>query len=408
MKRIILAVLAVLTLLLGAPSPASAQTLPNAGFAGSTPNWLAALARSDAGGAPVNLVVVGDSISQGLGAGVTSNGYVSQLATTLQSHHLPGGTGFQSANQDNSAGTGAYSLTGFGGYVTTTGGWNKAMYLSGLPAGFALGTTGAEPHSATWPAVQGDNLDVWYGVNSSEAFNVSVDGAAPYVVIASGASCPGLSYCNYTIPASAGQHSVVASNYGTSDFVLLGITGRYGQGVRVHNMSLYGQTMGAAGTGFPQQGAVTDAAQDMMNPDLVIVSLGVNDAKTPETDATFTAALTTIYNAAKAWGPQVDVMFVIQAASGYDNTSATKYTQLEADMLNFAAAHPGIAIDDLWSLVGRNPCYYAEHGLADWVATTDPNGSRCNHPGGGLFYPNIHPNHDGHTWIATPLAQFLG
>jgi lysophospholipase L1-like esterase len=380
-----------------------------AGFSGSLPHWQTALSESST--RPASVVVVGDSISQGINAlpSELGGGYVGLLTTALQSAYGNGGTGFQSVVNSPAGQIGTEPT-----YITDTPAptvavpmpWSSVKYVAGVPGGIAAYPNTSAPYSMTWPAVDGTTIQVWYLVNSSEVFNVSIDGATAVPVIASaGPGCSGLLYCAVTFTEStSGPHTVDLSNYGTALFFPVGVSGINATGVRVSNMSLYGQTMGPYDSAH--SGAVQDASADMMAPDLVILALGVNDAKSAtETDAQVTASTQTLVTAAESYG--ASVLVLIQPAGGYDATDAARYLQVEADELT-VAADDGLAVYDPWALQtsasypdGRDPCWYYDHGDTT-VTIAGP--SMCGIPGG---YPDVHPNNAGHMWLEAPLLTFL-
>lgn len=148
--------------------------------------------------------------------------------------------------------------------------------------------------------------------NGTDQFNVVVNGGAPTVVTSGG----GAGWKQVTISAAiaATQTVVITRTVGTVYLRGISIWNSTG-GLLVHNIAQSGSKASGSGldrwqdaSGIDRLGVVYAAPTSSLSvPDLVIIELGYNDKIAGATDATVTAAITTIRNRY----PTSDAMLVL-------------------------------------------------------------------------------------------------
>jgi len=213
----------------------------------------------------VQISVVGDSISAGVGASniyppstVASEcgtSWVSQLGGALQAQYGDGGSGLVLACQrQDFASNGAYPDLQYGGVpanpttpfsvtypcpVQATGTLSTKTedVTCGMPGAYSLTVAGS---GALTFVVRGTNIAVYYiGGSGLGTFSVSIDGAA--TVTPPNQTTGALAYAVWTTTASAGWHTVAITMSGT--VYIGGVSGTNASGVVVHNMAVPGLAM---------------------------------------------------------------------------------------------------------------------------------------------------------------------
>jgi lysophospholipase L1-like esterase len=353
----------------------------------SLARWRGALAKRET--RPADVVVVGDSITEGLGVPDDAR-WISQLRRDLQRSNPAGAPG----------GEGYIPAWHVGRPPSNDPGWVQRWSLQGFPAwtdsGFGLGRRAVVIDNMNETAsitVTGDRLWVSFTAGPDQGLmRVLVDGTIPAIVD---------TYAPVTQsgrvwdsgPLARGNHSVEVADVLGSRVVLDGITAfdgdggspsDHGRGIRMWDGGHSGATAGfyAAGAAHWADGL------DVIRPDLVIIELGANDQSFAVGADRFRANLSqmvdTIRASATAGGavaPSVALMPVFAAS----NRSAAEWERYRAAMFAVATAK-GCAVLDVWTSLHQVPA----------VPTTD-----------GLFMDTIHPNLAGSRWLGDLVAHLL-
>lgn len=270
-------------------------------------SWQTSLASS--GAALVNLLVVGDSVSEGYWADTTEAGretlgYVGLLRAAFQTDRGGSGLGLRCTFR---ATGGEYTL---GSDWTFAGSW---LQQAQGPDSRSSAATGAA-NTATI-TVDGDTLALGYNVYTYTGdFAVSVDGGADILVTAT--AQPTLQARIVDIPLGvAGTHTVVVKGSAVAGKYaeIWGAAPRTGTtGVLVHNAAKNGEKAGMNGS---------DAGDRLwyvpLAPALTLVAFSLNDYAAQTALATYQTQVQALITAAQATGP---VLLIGGNARGDDLT----------------------------------------------------------------------------------------
>jgi lysophospholipase L1-like esterase len=363
-----------------APSTLGAESLAH---------WRAALGQRDSH--PVDVVVVGDSITEGLAVPDDAR-WTSQLRRDLQSRLNPAGT---------PGGEGFIPAFHTGRGSSTDPSWAQRWSLQGFPrwtdSGFGLGRravvidTMNEKASIT---VAGDRLWVSYTEGPAQGLmRLLVDGALPMVVDTNAAATrSGRVWDSGPLPR--GNHRVEVSGLLGSRVVLDGITAfdgdggppsDHGRGVRMWEGGHSGYTSNHFGGG----GAASWAqGLDTIRPDLVVVQLGTNDQTVglgPDRFRDNLARIVDTIRAAATVGGGVAPSVAMMPVWAASNRSGAEWERYRAAMYAVATSK-GCAVLDVWSSLPQAP--------------TKP-------LPGGLFLDSVHLNLAGNAWLGDYVAHLL-
>lgn len=245
---------------------------------------------NNAANAPVNILAMGDSLTEGLNPDTSSSGFIDdrwieQLTTTLRGNYGAGVGGVGFVNILNNCANGSTAGTAY----WVLGGGGSADIADARA--FAHQTYNTAINEVVTLHYTGTSFKLQYTLGSS-AFTVAVDGGSP-VTVTPGA---GSTYQGwYTSPIlSYATHTAV-------------ITPTAGQRAKVHGAFVYGgdETKGfhlwdngqSGLLGVGESGYVpTDqlATGACVNPALVLLSFGTNDYGSHIDTATFVTAMQTI------------------------------------------------------------------------------------------------------------------
>jgi lysophospholipase L1-like esterase len=226
--------------------------------------------------APVNIFAIGDSMTDGQGAGLTSNRWVERLLAServkYQPKNIAGGRGFRPPYLTSpllQASDPPALLTG--GTAATLG---FGPGLGGKGVRLAVGI------SATYTITSGTSVDVLYqkitGANSGGTMRVTIDGVDQTTVDTSGTrkECVAVRY----VFGSRGAHTVVVTS--TVGYVLHQGIVEYDQdenaGIRMYEAGSYSRTTAQYAANSYANNVLSDQIV-MARPSLVILALGVND-----------------------------------------------------------------------------------------------------------------------------------
>lgn len=358
---------------LGVPAGVQALTASgktaNAKAATALQGWYARLAQRDT--ARADVVILGDSLTNGQGATQIGRRYTTRTATRLRQRLglTAGGVGYISASNTGES-TFTWPAAAAGGTApsqNTDYGVNRYITF--------LGSSG----QAITFTVTGDSVDIM-SYNNAGVFSYSVDGGAATNI----PGTSGVEVVTHVSLGSAGSHTVTLAWVSGSVFIdgLVVYNGDYTAGVHVHAGGHYGWSTvewTGGGTGSTQwPGAIA-----ALTPDLIGIELGLNDITYPTTSADFQTNLANLIGYIRAGITDPDPPIVLIAMPARQSTAATWPAYVDA-MYAVAAADSKVLVCDLGQ---RVPGYDADA----W----------------SLYYDGVHPNDAGHALIADALTEFL-
>jgi lysophospholipase L1-like esterase len=368
-----------------AGSPAAPVTRSNAA---ALSRWRAALA--DRNNHPADVVVVGDSITEGYFV-TDGNRWMARLRDDLRSAYptsASGGEGFIPAWHVGRA------------LDHSVDAWTQRWTLSNFPqdwtdSGYGLGRRAlvfTDARQSASITVTADRAWLVYTEGPDEGLvRITVDNKLP-VLLDTNAKATRSGRAWDSGPLGAGNHTVTVAAVPGSTAVLDGIMPfvgdggggpDQGRGVRVWDggHSKY-TTAEFADSSYWAQGF------DMISPDLVIIELGTNDdyfGRSPDqVRANVDRIVDTIRQQAKSAGRPIPSIAVMPVWARGDRTIAE--WQRYRGALLAAADDRGLAVLDA----------FAELNQAPATPTTN-----------GLFMDVIHPNPAGHRWLGDMITRLL-
>lgn len=343
--------------------------------------WYAALANRHY--SPAKIAVIGDSLSEGVGASQFGRGWVPKMAELLRARFpAPGGVGFVASWDNPGYGGGdpayTYPVSQNSGYYSETDGFAlKCNTL--LATGDRLTYT-----------FSGTSIHVWYlkqfgGGN----FSVTIDGVvvATSIVTASTTSGP-VVWTSATL--AAGNHTILVtrlSGGGTSPVLVNGFrvfNGDETKGIQVFNGSQSGLTSVNFATGAADWNRWARWL-GIIQPQLVIVELGLNDWAGNIPMASLKANLKTIISVIRAQTTTDPSIVVFAAAEANSGAYASTYTQLHQVWEQVVAEDAKTALFD---------------ASARFIPPSVDNSD-------GYYYDLMHPSDKGHAAIADRMVSFL-
>jgi lysophospholipase L1-like esterase len=345
--------------------------------------WHAALANRHY--SPAKIAIIGDSLSEGIGASKFGRGWVPMMTALLRNRFpvtgVVGGNGFV-ASWDN---------PGYGGgdpaYVypvnQSNGSFSETQGFS-LKSNTLLATNDQLSYMFT-----GTSIHVWYiKQTNGGTFSVTIDGVIVQAsVVTAGTSGTGV----WTSAAlTAGSHTIIVKRIaggGTASVLVNGFrvfNGDETKGIQIFNGSQSGLISG--------QFAINAANGDkwapwlsVIQPQLVIVELGLNDWSTDVTMVTTKANLKSIIATIRAKTTTDPSIVIYAATEANSGTYASTFDQLHGVWTEVVAEDPKTALFDAGT---RIP--------APIVDSTD-----------GYYYDLLHPSDKGHSAIAEFMTAFL-
>ena len=364
------------------PSPAP----PPTGFAlnGSTnPALRAMLARVAASTGSGVIVEKGDSLTAGVGAGVTVDGQTGNYAQMVSGArpYRPGAVvaGLMTAaglpcldagfTGDQNVASGGLAIPAYDGRFAFAGaGWTFNIDQTASGGGSLDGQAGSILDFA--PGVSVTTFEaIAYNIGGS--FAVTVDGAAAAGITAPGATVSGnvvtlpggSGFTRVRWPVTAGTHTARITVGGRT--LLRSVCAWADNGIRLYNHSAGNARTGeqaAKGNGWLGGDALLFDA-----PDLTMIELGINDAGAGVPVATYQADLQRIIADAKVSG---DVL-VLWANAFNPANIATATQDSFRDACAATAAAAGVAFGDIRAALG------------DWASTAARSADTAGHPNRG-------------------------
>jgi len=347
--------------------------------------WYAALANRHY--SPAKIAVIGDSLSEGVGASQFGRGWVPKMTELLRARFPSagsslGGAGFVASWDNPGYGGGAPSYT----YPVIQ---NSGYYSE--QTGFSLkSNTLLTPGDKLTYTFTGTSIHVWYlkqygGGN----FSVMIDGTIVAASVVTAASVSGvvvwtsaaLTPGNHTIQvtrlATGGSYSVIINGFRV-------FNGDELKGIQIFN----GSQSGLTSANF------VEGAEDwdrwarwlgVIKPQLVILELGLNDWASDTPMASFKMNLKLLISTIRTQATTDPSIVVFAATEANSGSYASTYTQLHQVWEQVVAEDTKTALFDASSRF-----------ISPNVDNSD-----------GYYYDMMHPSDKGHAAIADRMVSFL-
>ena len=337
---------------------------------------------ADRANAACDILVLGDSITEGAQASARSKRWVNRLLDNLRTRYpVPGVTGGEGYVPAYWAGTGSGITLPDPATVTGTQVQNPTFGLGKR----ALELTSGK--SVQW-TVTGTSVDIIFARGtSSGVMSVSIDGGAAttYATLRTPTDDQGVQHISL---GSAGSHTVTVSWSSGGTVYLEGVmvyNGDEATGIRLWESGHWGWKSGDWSNAGSNKLLYVGQRAGLINPKLVIIPLGVNDLANnidPAVMRTNLEAVIAQINTGVTNDPSIALVGVYQRSGSYAYPWSAYQAQYEA----MEAANPQIAYFDFSK---RLPTYSTNSELA--LVNAD----------------GVHPTDKGHAYFADALAGFL-
>lgn len=350
---------------------------------------------ADRSNTPTNVLLIGDSITEGENNATTANRWVSQFRDGLRSKYptlgIPGGKGFIPPYRDSPSmpqpSTLSRALT-------------KGVAGQGLGARISVLTTAADTQKFTVTNVTavdvvyaqigsgGGAFTVAYSADggttwSSESSALSSDGASVFTdMLLSRVTFPRRGNYIVRLTCTIGGAQIGGIIEYDGDEGTVASEGTTGKGIRVYEAGHYGSTT-------TQQAAYAYMTRQarIVAPSLVVIALATNDYAASTDPATTKTNLETIIANVKTGVTQAGVpaaSFVLFAYNQRTGSFTYPWSQYVDAMWQIAAADDHVVVCDLTTRIAA----VSDNSL-------------------GLFADAVHPNYKGHGVYANALMEFL-
>lgn len=336
--------------------------------------WGTAIGRVRAGsGAPARMYFIGDSTTEGTGAGSFAANFVQVLKPLLNAVY-PTTDGMIFGLADDYAD--GRIAAGTGWTTTSLGTWGPAS-VGVSTKNFSAPTSASGNLAITFPH-SFDRIRIAYAKNTTLGqFGVDVDGGS---VLATVNTAGALGASKDTINCTAGTHTINLRPPTVGTVFPLGI--------EAYSSTVPACLLGNGGTGGSTTSSWTNTSApyaflsvfDVHQPDLTVIMLGINDAVAAVSGATFEANLTTIVTKAQLYG---DVL-ILSTVPSSDATQAGREVGYITNAVNVATA--------------KNCGFYDVNALFVNYATANA---------AGRMSDTFHPNAAGYSYLADNLAPAL-
>lgn len=322
--------------------------------------------------APCDIVVIGDSYTEGEGATARAFRFVSAFRDRLRAFHptggVAGGANYITANPIIAS----YPKDPSGSYTSDFRfGFGKrgVQLAAGTPINFTVSATSVRI--------------AWLRDTGTGSFTYSVNGGAATTVNTSGAHADGQTT---TITGLSGVSDTVSISLSSGYVIIEGLyvfNGDETRGVRVWESGHFGWTA-ADFIATPSGGTATDwlAHVTNVNPALVVIELGENDA-TKVSAATFQSNMATLIANVRAACP-TPPSIVLVAGPERNNTLIEPWGNYVAALKSIASGDSAIDTLDLTSVLPK-----------------------VNGAPAGWYTDSVHPSNRGHSEIANALVEFI-
>lgn len=359
--------------------------------------WHAALANRD--NAPAKILCLGDSITEGTGAPSSVGRWVDRLGQGLRNLYPTNGLttygeGYVPAY--NIAGLPARYTLGAGavlGTVPPSGGVGASLGM-GLKSFSLAGTAGAT-YTTTFT---GTSFNLYYGAGSPTGFTITVDGGTAVSLSSSGAV---INKQWNSGALTAGLHTIVITANNTVAVWIEGFEFFNGDELAGIHIGEAGYSGSTTFTWEQNQRALQRSQQAITfwNPDLVILSLGVNDhiANIAPVDY-YNGIMNLIYAARQYTTKQISIVLVsfMARSDAAAQNPAYPYQIYRNTLANIAA-------NDTGGPHGSTGIIWAD--LASTIPSSGLTGT--GDPWGFISGDRVHPNARGHAYIADLLLPVI-
>lgn len=351
-------------------------------------NWRKALAKMRAGTGRPKIVVIGDSTSDGSGAGsggtlnlngAYPKGWVPDMSALMTGNAgVPTGV-FQTLWCDQAIS----AIVSYSTYDTRVAlGANWSFNTSAMGGSLIKYTNGAVNNLTFTPTIPIDTVIVWYiNINTTTA-TVNFDGGASLGTINFSTSS---TLASQTFSGALATHTINIVPGNTAAFFLMGITAynSAAPGVDIIQIGSNG-AMAATFGGTGGSSWQNSNPLSVLAPDLTIIDLTVNDSNAVTSLAAYQTSMQNIITAAKATG---DVLLVAGPPSNTAQATNGTLAQFIAVNRSLAASNnvPFLDITTRWvSYAVTNPAMpyfdslhpgavaYQDYGLAVFEAISQP------------------------------------
>lgn len=335
--------------------------------------------------APVNVAVIGNSISDGYAASAMSKRYIELLQTQLRTAYQPagvaGGLAYQTAGV-YTGGTPAGRITLANAPALTQAGWGlRAVTLANNTQTLTLtaSMTGFDLYYFCNPAGGTATFTV-DGVQNIGGCLVTPQGGSPAAMSAGTCIVNSTVGTNFVASRrvqvralSHASHTIVVTGPASSSVIFEGID-VFDQdetaGIRVLDNSRTG-TASASYTGGQLTNLVATFA--VTQPQLILIEIGVNDWSQGVAVPTFTANVKAMIASLRAQYSASTLPSIVLAATHQCTSPATTFAPFVNALYAIAAADGSIGVIDMWERMGGFPNDQATTLLAD--------GTHCNDQG---------------------------
>ena len=330
-------------------------------------NWLTKI---------TNVVLLGDSWTEGAGFTSFRNVWAEQLRTYLQSNSGSHGSGIVPLHTSS----GAWALTGTWNTLN-----NLGPYQNGSNAfGMLYQASGTANTAAMTVKYYGDHLLVYYAtyMDSGSGFTVTIDGTTTTTCGAATSASYTAATCS-AAAAALGWHTAVIAPPATGNCYLYGAEWLVGTtGLSVHNLGRGAARSEAFGTNPATQMAWLKQIGGGVQ--LAVIALGVNDAGTSVPLATYQANLQAIITYLKTnFSPAPSILILDQG-----NASATYAGSYPQSAYTAIEQQLALANGAMFLSVSRR-----------WGAYTNASAL------GVMYSDGLHPNDAGHLDIAQMVER---
>lgn len=334
--------------------------------------WRAKRDAAPFAGNKARVAFVGDSVTFGYYVSDLANtSWAGRVRTALQAKYGDGGSGMFTASRSATIITGKPEATtawaANNSIMTQTGTWSRGATFHGPGISHIYANSAASASLR----VRGTSLKIYTlaGTATNAAYTYKVDAGPVVTVPASAATSPTVESLEVTGLAE-GDHTVTVAWNGTAStqrFCLIGVGAENSTGIVVDNLG----RSGARTDHFTD----TTASNVVWNggtsypADLVIYSLGLNDADQGVTPDAWTTNVTKHLQAIKAVNlGKTDILIVLQHQGNFAQT--TQYYSEYSRRAHGMAETYGAALVNLWPL-GRNSYAFQAAG-GYWGNSANP------------------------------------
>ncbi len=342
------------------------------------------------------ILCAGDSVTAGhYATSLRTTNWVGRMRTEVQTTYGNGGSGFFSTSRSAPASSvPAGTIAAWqanDSFAATSGTWANGSSNLGPGMNFLTGNAGS---SVITFKVTGTTVKIYNftGPSLRADYTYSIDGGAPVLVdVVTGAT----SVMTTTITGLANiEHTVTLTWAGlaTEIFYPIGVSGENAAGVQVDNMGRAGIATAPWNADPTNTSAWNGGAS---NPcDLLIVSLGLNDATTSITGDSWINSMSSYLQAVRsANNGATDIIFLAQHMGNF--AGSTFYANYMARIQDLATNY-GAALVNMWTL-GRNSWNYW-NSLGYWGDANAP---------GAAGTDAVHLSDAGHQAVANAITPIV-